>query len=44
MECNWQTKHCILLSYPRGGAGKVLANTLGLSQHCVLQSVDSADW
>lgn len=43
-ECNWDSPHCILLSYPDGSRGKVVAVALGLSQHCLLQTAESQGW
>lgn len=43
-QCNWNSPHCVLLSYPDGSRGKVVANALGLSQHCTLQHTESSAW
>ena len=43
-ECNWNSPHCVLICYPKGGGGKVVANVMGLSTHCLLQQHDSVAW
>ena len=43
-ECNWQSPHCVLICFPKGGGGKVVANVLGMSSHSMLQKHESVVW